>query len=165
MPPELQYACVHIATNISHTPRSSADVECQVKTFAETSLMVWLEALSVMKRTHDTVGMATLIASWFKLKQRRNLVSFFKSPPSAHLTDVFRSFIMPPSATGTLTHSTATTSDGLFLFIIAALYRFLAGIISLMTATALSSTDTRSPESYDLTLALLRDFQCFIMES
>ncbi|KAG9012430.1 hypothetical protein FRB94_006045 [Tulasnella sp. JGI-2019a] len=65
--PGLQYACAQISAHVSHTSADSAEVRSLVEEFGEVRLMNWLEALSLMARVSEAVGMASVIEFWLKI--------------------------------------------------------------------------------------------------
>ncbi|KAG8996681.1 hypothetical protein FRB94_008087, partial [Tulasnella sp. JGI-2019a] len=79
--PGLQYACAHMPTHVSQTPTDNVEVDSLMEEFAEVKLMYWLEALSLMGRVHEAVGMAALIESWVRVGLHPHPLA---SPPSSN---------------------------------------------------------------------------------
>ncbi|KAG9003707.1 hypothetical protein FRB93_010928 [Tulasnella sp. JGI-2019a] len=152
IPLGLRYACMHVAVHVSQTPSYSAAVGRLVKTFAETSLMTWLEVLSLIGRTNHAVGMAVFVESWCK---RQNLIS--KSPHLAHPIDRLKRLL---SATSIHARS---ASSALYPHHLTNINRFIVGILPRATVTASSSTGSRGLGLDDPTLTLLYDFRRFVM--
>ncbi|KAG9025283.1 hypothetical protein FRB95_010363 [Tulasnella sp. JGI-2019a] len=65
--PGLRYACTQMSEHVSRTRADSVEVNILLREFANMRLMYWLEALSLMGRVHEAVGMASLIESWLKV--------------------------------------------------------------------------------------------------
>ncbi|KAG9021487.1 POC1 centriolar protein A [Tulasnella sp. JGI-2019a] len=111
--PGLQYACTQMSVHVSQTPADSEEVRGSLEEFAGMSLMYWLEALSLMGKVPEAIGMAWLIESWLMANSRLrlhispstlNTVPFAHSSsnPSGHLvTPQHPSFVVPgPTAVG-----------------------------------------------------------------
>ncbi|KAG9019321.1 hypothetical protein FRB95_005649 [Tulasnella sp. JGI-2019a] len=135
--PGLQYACTRMSVHISQTPADSEEVRGSLEEFAGVSLIYWLEALSLMGKVPEAIGMAWLIESWLMANSRLrlhippstlNTVSFAHSSnnPSSHpVTPQHLSFIVPGSTAlraqarlkcwfgrlGTISRSTVASTD------------------------------------------------------
>ncbi|KAG8983106.1 hypothetical protein FRB93_007663 [Tulasnella sp. JGI-2019a] len=148
IPLGLRYACVHATGHVSQTPPNNRDVEGLAKIFIEAGLMTWLEALSLMGKTHEAVSMADSLESWLKMRRDRDPQLPVRLLAFAHLIDLFRRLIVPPDPAH-------TTSGALFHNNLTNVNRLVAGIISPVGAT--QSPETEFPE-------LLYDFKRFVMK-
>ncbi|KAG8843576.1 hypothetical protein FRB96_003901 [Tulasnella sp. 330] len=160
MSPGLRYACVHMPAHVSYACADSAMLKGLVENFAGSQLMFWVEGLSLMGKTYESVGMIMMIEEWLKRRtpHAERPASRPDLPPQmAHLTSVFARLVPennPPYTTsGAITPQTITNVN-----------RFIAGILKIVPNSAFTPPEPAFTETENITLTLFRDLRRFVME-
>ncbi|KAG9028581.1 hypothetical protein FRB95_006301 [Tulasnella sp. JGI-2019a] len=142
--PGLWYACTKMAVHTSQTPADSEEVHCLVVKFTHTSLMYWLEVLSLMGRVPEAIGMALLIESW--LKTGLHLLQC--TPPPSYTVPFTHSYNNPVGNTAISRNSSPTVSGAATPGKRAKVKCFfgrLAALAHVPSSTAVTATEKEEP--------------------
>ncbi|KAG8988602.1 hypothetical protein FRB94_000572 [Tulasnella sp. JGI-2019a] len=167
--PGLQYACAHVSAHVSQTPAESVEACDLVEEFGEVRLMNWLEALSLMGRVPEAVGMASLIESWLKINLHPHALA---SSNGASLSRSPNSLSGPPTIPTHSSNTTPTSERSAVPGKRAKVKHFLRGILPGTSAsTPIAHTPFRAPAPAEITTGkprvysaeIFHDLQRFIM--